>query len=121
MTTAEYDEELNKAMDALSSLITRKQRGDGRNYATAYDYMQVYLDVSNPSQGLFPMDSISRISVLALLTADLSANLGAAAETGTGQEIGSAACGPCGWHQGEGIASQSIVLPTGMLMSHVDR
>lgn len=46
MTTAEYDDELNKAMNALSSLISRKQRGDGQNYATAYDYMQVYLDVS---------------------------------------------------------------------------
>lgn len=50
MTTAEYDDELNKAMDALSTLITRNQRGDGRNYATAYDYMQVYLEVSPVTQ-----------------------------------------------------------------------
>ena len=48
MTSAEYDDELNKAMDALSTLISRKQRGDGRNYATAYDYMQVYLEVGFP-------------------------------------------------------------------------
>ncbi len=46
MSTADLDDELNKAMDALSTLITRKQRGDGRTYATAYDYMQVYLEVT---------------------------------------------------------------------------
>ena len=46
MSTADLDDELNKAMEALSTLITRKQRGDGRTYATAYDYMQVYLEVT---------------------------------------------------------------------------
>ena len=46
MSAADLDDELHKAMDALSSLITRKQRGDGRTYATAYDYMQIYLEVT---------------------------------------------------------------------------
>ena len=59
MTTAEYDDELTKAMNALSTLITRSQRGDGRNYATAYDYMQVYLEVCPVTQcGLWLCKSI---------------------------------------------------------------
>ena len=66
MTTAEYDDELNKAMDALSSLISRKQRGDGRTYATAYDYMQVYLEVSFPCQS-FSSWVICRESLLELI------------------------------------------------------
>ena len=39
------DAEYQKALDALSSLISGKQRSDGRNWAHAFDMMKVYLEV----------------------------------------------------------------------------
>ncbi|GAB4823124.1 hypothetical protein N2152v2_010170 [Parachlorella kessleri] len=52
------DTEYQKALDALSSLISGKQRSDGRNWAHAFDMMKVYLE----RVGL--EDELSELSVI---------------------------------------------------------
>ena len=43
------DEEYNKGLDALSSLISGRVRGDGKNWSHAFDMMKIYLEVSSIS------------------------------------------------------------------------
>ena len=40
------DEEYQKGLDALSSLISRRVRADGKNWSHAFDMMKIYLEVS---------------------------------------------------------------------------
>jgi len=49
MATSASDQEFEQAMDALGTLISGRSRGDGKSWETAYDYMQVYLEVSKAS------------------------------------------------------------------------
>ena len=42
---AEEDQEYQAALDALSTLISGRQRADGKNWAHAFDMMKVYLEV----------------------------------------------------------------------------
>lgn len=41
------DEEYNKGLDALSSLISGRVRADGKNWSHAFDMMKIYLEVSS--------------------------------------------------------------------------
>lgn len=45
MATPKADEEMQEALRALNTLISGRQRKDGKTWSTAYDYMQVYLRV----------------------------------------------------------------------------
>lgn len=49
MATPVSDHELEQAMDALGTLISGRSRGDGKTWETAYEYMQVYLEVRKAS------------------------------------------------------------------------
>ena len=40
------DEEYQKGLDALSSLISGRVRSDGKNWSHAFEMMQLYLEVS---------------------------------------------------------------------------
>ncbi len=40
------DEEYQRGLDVLSSLISGRVRGDGTQWAHAFDMMKVYLEVS---------------------------------------------------------------------------
>ena len=46
MATPDSDQEFQQAMDALGTLISGKVRGDGKTWKDAFEYMQVYLEVS---------------------------------------------------------------------------
>ena len=46
MATPNSDQEFQEAMDALGTLISGKSRGDGKKWKDAFEYMQVYLEVS---------------------------------------------------------------------------
>ncbi len=46
MATPDGDQEFQQAMDALGTLISGKVRGDGKTWKDAFEYMQVYLEVS---------------------------------------------------------------------------
>lgn len=46
MATPDSDQEFQDAMNALGTLISGKARGDGKTWKDAFDYMQVYLEVS---------------------------------------------------------------------------
>ena len=41
------DDEYQKGLDALSSLISGRVRSDGKNWSHAFDMMQTYLEVSS--------------------------------------------------------------------------
>lgn len=49
MATPEADQDMQDAMTALNTLISGRQRKDGRTWETAYEYMQVYLEVGPSS------------------------------------------------------------------------
>jgi hypothetical protein len=40
------DEDYTNGLDALSSLISGRVRGDGKNWSHAFDMMKIYLEVS---------------------------------------------------------------------------
>lgn len=45
MATPKADEDMQEALNALNTLISGRQRSDGKTWSTAYEYMQVYLRV----------------------------------------------------------------------------
>ena len=45
MAVPDTDTDMQEAMTALTTLISGRQRKDGRTWETAFDYMKVYLEV----------------------------------------------------------------------------
>ena len=83
---------MEAANEALGTLISGRQRKDGKDWKTAYEYMQVYLQVSWGSLPLLLRSYRERTQLKWVCGAAL----------GPGQQDRRAQHYSCGRHQGQG-------------------